>query len=149
MRRGLEREGGEIAFARDVHDAHRRAPHVHRVRGDERAHDERHEVGGHGDGVAEPDPPSALGQRGVVDLGAVGIGRQPVGDVEGDREHRLAVGLVETRKGTPGVGGLELRGGDGVGDAFVVGEGRAVKAMQLVVEDARELEGDHPRARGQ
>ncbi len=112
-----------------------------------RSDDEGHEVGGHRDGVAEPDPPAALGERGVVDLGSVGIRRQPVGDVQGHREHRLAVGLVEARKGSPGVGGLELGGGDGVRDALVVGEGRAVEAVQLVIEDARELDRDHPRSR--
>ena len=58
-------------------------------------------------------PPPGSGD--VVDLGAVGERGQPVGDVEGDREHRLAVGLVEAREGAPGVGGFELRGGDGVG----------------------------------
>ena len=58
-------------------------------------------------------PPPGSGD--VVDLGAVGVGGQAVGDVEGDREDRLAVGLVEAGKGPAGVGGLELGGGDGVG----------------------------------
>ena len=87
----------------------------------------------------------AVGQRCVVDLGPVGVRRQAVGNVEGDREHRFAVGLVEAGKGATGVGGLELGGGDGVGHAVVVGERRAVETVQLVVEDAGELERDHCR----
>ena len=72
------------------------------------------------------------------------------GHVEGDREHRLAVGLVEARKGPAGVGGLELGGGDGVRGAVGVGERRAVEADQAVVEDAGEGDddGDWAPARG-
>ena len=62
---------------------------------------------------------------------------EPGGDVEGDREDGLAVGLVEAGEGAAGVGRLELGGGQGVVDAVVVGVGRPVEAVELVVQDAR------------
>ena len=62
---GLEGEGGEVLLARDVHDAHRGAPHVDGVGGHQRAHHEGHEVGRHGDGVGEADAPAALRAAGA------------------------------------------------------------------------------------
>ena len=112
----LEGEGGEVA---PCPGRGRRAPACPAtstgVGGLERAHDEGHQVGGHDHGVGEADPAPAAGQRASLDLGAVGVGRQPVGDDEGDREDRLAVGLVEAGEGPAGVGRLELGGGDDVG----------------------------------
>ena len=60
------------------------------------------------------------------------------GDLKSDLEDGLAVRFVPARKTTPGVGRLELCGGDGVFVACVVGECAAVKAAQLVVQDAVE-----------
>jgi hypothetical protein len=61
-------------------------------------------------------------------------------DHEGDAEHGLVLGLVPAREGPPGVGGLELGGGDDLFVTCVVDERRAVEASELVVELARELD---------
>ena len=53
---GIEGEGGEVFFARDVHDAQGGARHVDGVGGHQWADDERHQIRRHGDGVAEADP---------------------------------------------------------------------------------------------
>jgi len=53
--------------------------------------------------------------------------------------------FVPTRKGPSGVGCFELRGGENVLGTGVVGVRRAIKTMQLVVQDARE--GDFDRRR--
>jgi hypothetical protein len=81
-------------------------------------------------------------KRGLRQLGAVGEGAQSGGDVESDAEDGLAVGLVEAGEGPAGVGGLELGGGQGLGGPVAVGEGRSVEAVQLVVQDAGEGDGD-------
>ena len=93
----------------------------------------------------EPDAAPASGQGLLVEDGPVGVPGEAGGHVEGHREHRLAVGLVEAREGAPGVGRLELRGGQGVLDAVVVGEHGPVEPVELVVQDARELEEDRSR----
>ena len=116
----------------------------------ERAHDEGHQVGGHDHGRCEPDPPLAAGLGRLLDLRAVGVGGQRVVDDQGDLEGGLEVGLVPAREGPSGVGRLHLGGGDDVLDPGVVGEGGAVEAVQLVVEDAGEgqMQGGRPGASG-
>ena len=74
-------------------------------------------------------------------------GGEVVGDDERDGEDRLKLRLVPAGKGLAGVGGLELRDGDDVVVAALVGERRSVEAVQLVVEDAAEPAVQHPRAR--
>ena len=82
---------------------------------------------------------------------SVGVARRPRArwrwragpsvDHERDAEDGLQVGLVPAREGPPAVGGLHLGGGDDALGAVVVGEGRAVEAAELVVEDAAEARG--------
>ena len=123
-----------------VHDAQGHAVDVDRLGGLERPDDEGHQVGGHRHGVGEVHLLLAVAERDGLHLGAVGDGGEVVVDDEGDGEDGLEVGLVPAREGPAGVGGLELGGGDDVLDAVVVGEGAAVEAPQLVVEDAGERE---------
>ena len=52
--------------------------------------------------------------------------------------------LVPTRERAPGVGRLELRRRDRVHLAVVIGEGGAIEAVQLVVQDAAELQIQRP-----
>ena len=110
-RRGLESEAGEMPLAGCVHHPHRCAVDIDRLgrlewadhKGDEiRAH--HHRVGEtHLDasGVAVVDCPTR-------DLRRIRDRRQAVSDDEGDREHRLELGLVEARKRPPAVGRLHL-----------------------------------------
>ena len=57
--------------------------------------------------------------------------------------------LVPAGEGLAGVVGLELGGGDGVAHTVVVGVGRTVKTVQLVVQDSRKGDGGHGRSRGE
>ena len=137
----LQREFRQVPLADGVHDAQRHAIHVHRLGGLERADDKGHEVGRHFHGVVEGHQPPAVARRRLRDDGSVGDGVQVVRHDEGDAENGLEIRLVEARKGAAGVGAFKLRGGDDVLVAVVVVEDGAVKAVQLVVEDA--LEAQH------
>ena len=108
----LEGEVGEVALAREVHDAQRRAVDVDGLGDLERPDDEGHQVGRHHHGVGERDAHLAVARWRLADLGGVGDGEQVVGDHERDAEDGLEVGLVPAGEGPPGVGGLELGGGD-------------------------------------
>ena len=125
-----------------MHHAHVDAAHDDGVGCNQGSDDERDEVARHRDRVLEPDPFYAALEHRSVDGRAIREGRQPCRHVEGDREDRLAVGLVEAREGSAGVGGLELGGGYGARDAFGVDEGRAVEAVQLIVQGPQEPDRD-------
>ena len=136
----LERVAGEVALARRVHDAQRRAVDVDRLGGLEGPDDERHQVGRHHHGVGEADHVAAGARRSGsrATSAALETAISSSVDDQGDGEGGLEVGLVPAGEGPAGVGGLELGGGDGLLGAVVVGEGRAVEAAQLVVEHAAE-----------
>jgi hypothetical protein len=110
------------------------------VRWDLPTDDEGHQIGGHDHAGGEADPPFAVGLRRLLDDGAVRVGGQVVVDDEGHLEGGLQLRFVPARKGPAGVGRLHLGGGDDVVDPGLVGEGGAVEAVELVVEDAREAE---------
>jgi hypothetical protein len=71
--------------------------------------------------------------------------RQVLGDDERHGEGGLEIGLVPARERPPGVGRFKLRGGDDAGRAAGVGEGAAVEAVEVVVEDPGERESHHGR----
>ena len=73
--------------------------------------------------------------------------RQVVGHHEGDAEARFEVGLIPAGEGPPGVGGLELGGGDHLLPPVHVGEGRTVETPQLIVEHPAEAAVQPPFAR--
>ena len=145
-----EGERGQVGLARGVDDPQRHPADVERLGGLQGADDEGHQVGGHHHGGGEADPALATRGGGLLDHRAVGVGGQGVVDHQGDLEGGLQLGLVPARKGPAGVGGLHLGGGDDVLDTGVVGEGRAVEAVQLVVEDAgeRQVQGGRPGPEG-
>ena len=148
---GLEGEPREVALAGQVHDAQRHAVDVERLGQLETAHHERHQVGRHRHRVGEPHPHPAVVGGLAVDLRAVRQRHDALGHHEGDAEDRLEVGLVPARERAAGVGRLELRRRDRV-RAVVVGVGRAVEAVQLVVQLAAEAHLERvgapvPRAR--
>ena len=93
-----------------------------------------------------PENREYVAERGARGLGAVGRGEEPTRDVERHAEHGLHVGLVEAREAASGVGGLELRGRNGVGRAVGVEEGAAVEAAEAVVEDTGEGQVQPPHA---
>ena len=134
----LEGEGGQGRLARRVRDAQRRAVHVDGLGGLQRPDDEGDEVGRHLHRLGEAHLDPSLTGGGAVDLGRVRQGREVVVDDQGDLEGGLRLRLVPAGERPPGVGGLELGGGDHVAGAGVVGERRPVEAVQLVVEDAPE-----------
>ena len=82
----------------------------------------------------------------AFDLGSVRDRRQALGDVEGDAEDRLELGLVPARERAPAVGRLHLRGGDDLLDAVVVDVRAAIEAAELVVEDRRRTRSRASRA---
>ena len=129
----LEPEGGEVQLPGRAEEPQRRAGHVDRLGDLERPDDERHQVGGQRHRLGEPHP--ALPVEHLVGLdGGVRHRVEVLVEVERDGEPGLEVGLVPAREGPPGIGGLELGGGDHPLDAVVVGEGGAVEAAELVVE---------------
>ena len=79
--------------------------------------------------------------RGVRDRGQV------PGHHQRHAEDRLERGLVPAREAASGVGGFELRGGDGVRLARGVLVRAAVEAVEPVVQRAREPEGQPPLPR--
>ena len=112
-------------------DPQRRAVDVDRLGGLERADDERDQVGRHLHRVGEPDRPLAVAGRLSRDLAAVRDrerARRRTTSVT--REDRLELGLVPARERPPGVGGLELGGGDRVRGARVVRVGGAVEPLR-------------------
>ena len=131
-----------------MHDAHFDAIHIDRIGGDERSDDERDQVARHRDRVGETDALGASFERRRVDHHPVRESREIRGHVEGHREHRLAVGLVEARERAPGIGRFELRRGDRAVLAVGVLERRSVETVQLVVEDPREPDRDLERPGG-
>ena len=115
----------------------------------EGAHDEGDQVGRHG-------MVSAKRTRHLPSAGAAADpapferAARSASTTRRDREDGLVAGLVPAREGAAGIGRLELGGGDDLVDAVVVGEGAAVEAVELVVEDAGEPErtaGSRRRAR--
>ncbi len=104
--------------------------------------DEGDQVGGHRHRLGEPH--AALTVEDLVgDDAGVGHGLEVVVDVQRDGEAGLEVGLVPAWEGPPGVGGLELGGGDDALDTVIVGEGGPVEAAQLVVEETSEAQRHH------
>ena len=126
----------------------RRAGDVDRLGDLERPDDEGHQVGGHRHRLGEAHPPLAVEDLVGHDRG-VGHRVELVVEQERDGEAGLEVGLVPAREGPPGVGGLELGGGDHALGAVVVGEGGAVEAAELVVQQAPEPQRHHGVARRQ
>ena len=64
-----------------------------------------------------------------------------VGHHQSYPEHRFSVGFVPAWKGAPGVGGLELGGGDHLPGAVHIGEKGPIEAVQLIVECSGERHG--------
>ncbi len=64
-----------------------------------------------------------------------------VGDLEGDPEHRLELGFVETRERPASVGRLELRGREGPRSTVVVDERAAVEPDEAGADLAAEAQG--------
>ena len=145
----LEGESREMAFAQRVHDAERHAADVDRGGVLEGADHEGHQIGGHDHGGGEVDPPLAVRLDRLVEDRAVGVGGEAVIDHQGDLEGCLELRLVEAREGSSRVGGLHLRGGDDPLLTGSVGKGRAVEAVQLVVEDSGECDVQGGRSGGQ
>ena len=146
--RGLARldgEGRQVLLARRGGDAQRDTGHVDRLAELEGADHQGHEVGRHRHGLGEADLLLAVAERLLAHHRAVGDGRQGLVDDQGHRKGGLAIRFVPTGKGPPGVGGLELRGGEHALAPVGVLEGAAVEAVQLVVELPREGEVQLPR----
>ena len=143
---GIQRELRQMALARNVDDPDRHAVGIDGVAALEPAHHERHQVGGHAHGLGESDTDPVIAQILALHLGTVGDGGEPVGDDQGDGEHGLEVGFVPAWEGAPGIGRLELRGGDRVDVAVVVGVGGTVEAVELIVELAAERQVQRPGA---
>jgi hypothetical protein len=129
----LAAEPGEVALAGHTPHPDRRGPDPEGLARLQLAHDERDQVGGHPDGIGELDDLLAalepLGHHACVrHRGQVRV------DDERAREDGLEVRLVPAGEGAPGVGGLELGGGQRAGGAGGgVLERRAVEATELVV----------------
>jgi hypothetical protein len=134
----LEPEAGQRLLARHVDEAHGDAADVDRIGRHERADDEGDQVGRHGHGVGEADDVAAVRADVAGDLGPVRDGQQVVGDDHRHREDGFEIRLVPAGKGPPAVRGLHLAGGDDPLVPCIVLVGRAVPAVQLVVERARE-----------
>ena len=146
-RSSFERVAGQVPLANRVNDPERHAADIHGVGRLERTHDERHQVRRHDHRVLEHHPLSSVAEIGFRD-------RRTVRDHELTRwnnkchtERRLERWLVETRERPPGVGALELRGGDRVLYAIVVSKRRTIETAELIVQDSCELGPDRVRTR--
>ena len=128
------------------YEPQRHAVDVDRIGDLEAADHESDQVRGHRHRVGEPHPDPAVTVGRPVDLGAVGECGDALGHDERHSEHGLQVGLIPAGERAPGVGGLELRRRDRV-RAVVVGVGRPVEAVELVVELAPERHPQEPGAR--
>ena len=130
----VEGEAGLVAPAGAVDHPHGHSAAVDRAGGLHRADHEGHQVRGHHHGGGEADPHPAVGERLAAGLGRVGHRQEALVHHQRCREGGFQRGFVEAGEGPPGVGGLELGGGDGVGVAGVVGVAGAVEAVELIVE---------------
>ena len=136
----FKRDLREMAFADRVHDAQRHAIDVEGGRLFEGSDDKGDEIGGHHHGGSVAHRALTVAEVGVRIDGGVRIRRELARDREIDLERGLEVRFVEAGKGAPGVGVLKLRRGDGVLDPGIVGVGRTIKAVELIVQGA--VKGD-------
>ncbi len=141
-------ERGEVPSAGRMDDAKRRAVDVHGCGDLEGSHYYGHQVRGHGDGVVESHRHLAVAGGTPLRLGGVADGSQLRRDHHGHGEHRLQVGLVPAGEGAPGVGGLELSGGDDPLLPRGVLEGAAVEASQPIIQHPAEGGVQGPPSRG-
>ena len=140
VRGHLQGEPGQVAPSGWVDHPHRCSVDVDRVGGLKWPHDEGNEVGGERDRLFEHHQVCSVAEGGPGQLCSVGDSQQVLWSHQGHGEGGLHVGFVKAREGPPGVGRLELRGGNGVGGAVGVRQGAVVETPQAVVEGTGEVQ---------
>ncbi len=136
--RHLRRVSGQVRASREGDYAQGDVVHHDRVGQGIGADHEGHQIRRHHHGLSERHSLAPVAEPlDRADL-LVGYGGQLLVDDEGNGESSLEVRFVPAGKRPPGVGGLELGGGDDLVDAVVAPEGTAIEAAQSFVEYAGE-----------
>jgi hypothetical protein len=120
-----------------VNDSQRNAVDVDRAGHLQSTDDKGHEIRAHDHCVGKLDDRSPVDDL-AIDLRAVRNCGEPIINVEGDGEHRLVLGFVPAREGPTAISGLHLGRGDDLLGTLIVDVGAAIKAAELVIENAGE-----------
>ncbi len=139
VRAGFESKGGQMLLACGVDHAKGGSVHIHGVGDLERADDEGDQIRRHRDGFGEFEATLAAGKFCRAEFGTVRDREEVRFDLERDGENSLAIRFVPAGERPSCVGRFELGRRDDVFVASLVTEGAAIKAAELVVENAGEI----------